>query len=121
MAWHREAFAPGALELRRSPTDLLGCDRDPDRAFGWYRPVGFAEHVDESAQRDRHLPVPGIIKEQPFEGGRPVLQNAKQPPRAQERAGKRFDRVRNSQPVDCRANGQIGVVDHEPAVQRNPS
>lgn len=80
MAWHREAFAPRALELRRSSTDLLSCDRDPNRAFGRYRPVGFVEHVNESAQRDRHLPVPGIIKEQPLEGGRPVLQNAKQPP-----------------------------------------
>jgi hypothetical protein len=39
-----------------------------EQTFGWCRPAGGAEHVYEGAQRDRHLPVAGIVKKEPFEG-----------------------------------------------------
>ena len=53
--------------------------------------MGGAEHVDQGAQRDRHLPVAGIIEEEPLERGRPVLQHAHQLPGTQERADLCFD------------------------------
>ena len=60
---------PAYLWLRWSPTALFGRDRKLDRTFCMYRPTRFAEHVDKSAQRHRHLPVPRIVEEQPLERG----------------------------------------------------
>ena len=63
----------------------------------------------------------GIVKKEPFEGGRPVLQYANQLPRAQERVGDSFGRVRDAQPVDSRPNRQIGIIDDDPAIHRDLS
>jgi hypothetical protein len=48
---------------RRRATPLPG---DPDQAVRSYRGTGFAEHVDQGAERDRYLSVPGIIEKQPL-------------------------------------------------------
>src|SRR6516225_897803 len=64
---------------------LAGADR-------WAVP----EHVDERAQRDRNLPVAGIVEEEPLKGGRPVLEDTKQLPRAQKRVCHGFGRIRDS-------------------------
>ena len=66
---HREALAPGDAQLRRPQARSISRERDLEQAFGRHRPAGAAEHVYEGAQRDRHLPVAGIVEEEPFEGG----------------------------------------------------
>ena len=63
-----------------------------ERTFRRSRAAGRADHVDESAQGCRDLPVPGIIQEQSFDGRRPALQHPDQLPRAQERFGQSFSR-----------------------------
>jgi len=65
------------------------------------------------------LPVTGIIKKEPLEGGRPILKHANQLSRAQERVGHGFGRVGDAQPVDSRTNRQIGVIDDDPATDRD--
>src|SRR6266481_4758827 len=92
-----------------------------EAAPGESRPADRADHVDEGAQRRRDLPAPGIIEEETLEEWRPVFQHADQLARAQEWIGQRFQRVRDSQPVNGRANGQIGIVNDHPAFRRNPT
>ena len=79
-----------------------------ERTLGRRRAAGRADHVNEGAQRGRDLPAPGIVEEQSLNQWRPVFQHADQLSRAQERLGQSFDRVRDPQPVNCRANRQIG-------------
>jgi hypothetical protein len=62
--WH-----PRDAQLRRPRGRLLSRERVLERAFGRYRPADAAEHVDEGAQRDRHLSVAGIVEEEAVEGG----------------------------------------------------
>src|SRR5437588_2438364 len=97
-----EALARGDARLCRARP--LSGEGDLDQMLGRRRPAGAAEQIDEGAQRNGHLPVAGIVGEEPVEGGRPVLQYANQLPGAQERVGESFDRVRGSQPIDGRAN-----------------
>src|SRR5580658_4819881 len=85
-------------------------------ASGWCRTAGRPDQVDEGAQCGRDLPVPGIIQVQSFERWRPVFQHADQLPRAQEWLGESFESVCDPQPVNCRANGQVGIVDHHAAI-----
>ena len=79
---HRQAFASGDVRLRRLPAGLVCGQGVLEQAFDRCRSAGGAEHVDEGAQGDRHLPVTGIIKKEPLEGGRPVPQHANQLPGA---------------------------------------
>ena len=64
----RQAFAPGDMRRRRLSLGLVCRQGMLEQTFGWCRPAGGAEHVYEGAQRDRHLPVAGIVKKEPFEG-----------------------------------------------------
>src|SRR5436305_614397 len=81
-----------------SRRDLICRQGMLEQTFDRCRPAGFAEQVYEGAQRDRHLPMAGIIKKEPLEAGRPVLEHANQLPRAQERVGHGFVRIRDTQP-----------------------
>ena len=94
------AFASAGVRTRgrtaAAPPAGLVCRQGVlEQTFGRCRPAGGAEHVDEGAQRDRHLPVAGILKKEPFERGRPVFQHANQLPGAQERVGDGFGGVRD--------------------------
>ena len=80
---YREALARGDARLCRARP--LSGEGDLDQMLGRRRPAGAAEQIDEGAQRNGHLPVAGIVGEEPVEGGRPVLQYANQLPGAQER------------------------------------
>jgi hypothetical protein len=52
---------------RRAP--LLGGEGVLQQAFGRGRPAGAAEHVNQGAQRYRHLPVARIVEESPSKEG----------------------------------------------------
>src|SRR5205807_10537054 len=55
-----------------------------DQALRRCPAAGGTDHVDESAQRGRDLPVAGIIQKEALDEWRPVLQHADQLSRAQE-------------------------------------
>src|ERR1700732_522032 len=67
---------PGSVRLRRPPAGSIGREGDVEGTFGRWRPAGCAEHIYEGTQRDRHLPVPGIVEEEPLKGGRPAREPA---------------------------------------------
>ena len=59
MASHRQAFASGG-HAAAAPSGELVCRQGVlEQTFGRCRPAGGAEHVYESAQRDRHCRWPG--------------------------------------------------------------
>ena len=66
---HRQAFAPGDVRLRRLSVGFVCRQGMLEQTFGWCRPAGGAEHVYEGAQRDRHLPVAGIVEKLPLREG----------------------------------------------------
>src|SRR3982074_1668045 len=95
--------------------------RIPERTLGRCRAAGHSDHVDEGPQRGRDLPVPGIVKKQSLERWRPVFQYADQLARTQERLGQSLESVCDPQPVDRRANSQIGIIHHHSPIHRDPS
>jgi hypothetical protein len=91
-------------------------DQPPDRRIRFRIGINIGDvipDVDEGAQTCRYLPVPRVIDEETFERWRPILEHSDQLPRAQERFGQGFGRVCDAQPVNRRASGQVGVVDHD--------
>jgi hypothetical protein len=59
----------GDLPLRRPRARSVGREGYLEQAFGRRRAAGGVEHVYESAERDRHLPVAGIIEKEPVREG----------------------------------------------------
>ena len=97
----------------RGPAGLSAKGIRQGRASARDRRARHPDHVDQGAERRRHLPMTGVIEKHPIEAGRPVLEHADQLARSQEGLSERFDCVGDPKPFARSANAQPRVVDHQ--------